>query len=72
MKKETDTITIKISDLRQLADRCINAGVEVSCIGTFIKTYIDCKKPPEPEIKPVKAGNMISPHPAAWGGAAVL
>jgi len=71
MKKETDTITIKISEFRRLADMCEKVSMDATCLISLFNNYI-AAPPPEPEITAFKQGNVITPHAAVWGRTAVL
>ena len=70
-KAETDTITIKISELRRLADMCEKVSLDAIRIVGLFNSYI-AEPPLEPEITAYKQGNTISPHPAIWGRTAAL
>ena len=71
MKKETDTITIKISEFKRLVGICEKVSLDATYLVGLFNNYI-AALPPEPEITAYKQGNTITPHPATWGRTAVV
>jgi hypothetical protein len=71
MKKEADTITIKISEFRRLTNMCEKVSLDATYLVGLLNNYI-AELPPEPEIKKKREGNITTPHPAVWGRTAAL